>query len=164
MAFKTFFDDQEATIQFGYHIAVYLQQNIDSQDVRGAVDYEIWKGWARTFSDAFAAVASYMHHTPQPRIFAPPRELERKFHKDGEWRLFYGAKQRELCVMEYALMCILHPYDSYIYGYKLTKAFAGYEPKAANQQIQPSAATAVKRMADFWSGYYFGNTIDDWRA
>jgi hypothetical protein len=165
---KSLCEDKNAAEQFAIYMARLTKKGIETATRPDHLDSLEWEQHKELVTETISRMESYLESpTPEKasilRKLLPQLELVQG-QRDGPYGVLIRIiNNRYVLLTEDALRCLLYPDMTSNLGYELAKHYAErYNPSYGTGLI-PESAPLVEDIANFWCGYYFGQTLEQWK-
>jgi hypothetical protein len=165
---KSLCEDKNAAEQFAIYMARLTKKGIETATRPDHLDSLEWEQHKELVTETISRMESYLESpTPEKasilRKLLPQLELVQG-QRDGPYGVLIRIiNNRYVLLTEDALRCLLYPDMTSNLGYELAKHYAErYNPSYGTGLI-PESAPLVEDIANFWCGYYFDQTLEQWK-
>jgi hypothetical protein len=165
---KSLCEDKNAAEQFAIYMARLTKKGIETATRPNHLDSLEWEQHKELVTETISRMESYLESpTPEKasilRKLLPQLELVQG-QRDGPYGVLIRIiNNRYVLLTEDALRCLLYPDMTSNLGYELAKHYAErYNPSYGTGLI-PESAPLVEDIANFWCGYYFDQTLEQWK-
>lgn len=165
---KALCEDPNAASQFAIYMARLTKKEMEKVACPRNLDSVEWEQHKKLVSETVSQMESYLESSTQEkesllRELLP--QLERvQGQKDGPYGILLRIiNNKYVLLTEDALRCLLYPDMTSRLGYELAKHYAErYNPSYGTGLI-PESAPLLEDIANFCCGYYFGQTLEQWK-
>jgi len=165
---KALCEDPDAAAQFAIYIARLTRDKMRDAQCPSNLSPEDWDQHKKLVWEALSQMESYMESPTSEKASVLWELLPQLEKVQGQRDGMYGAliriiNNRYVLLTEHALRCLLYPDMSSNLGYELAKDYAErYNPSYGTGLI-PESAPLVEDIANFWCGYHFGMTLEQYK-
>jgi hypothetical protein len=141
--------------RFALYLAERTRERMFQKELPSHLDSERWEDFKALVSTGAEAMQHYLDE-PTPEALSALRaarsalEASQNQYQHQEWGPVRLIESREAVLVEDAIACLLFPYQSADWGYRLAREHAErYDPRYGTGLI-PQSAPAVEEIAAFW--------------
>jgi hypothetical protein len=165
---KSLCADPQAAAQFSLHLARLTQGRLQSKEKPGHLDEETWLQCEKLINEAVPEMGTYLEEPTKEReaslqnLLLRIRKVNDKYENQA-WGAVRIIQSKDALLIEKALYGILRPSESSYWGYQLARDYAERYSMGYANSLTPESAPMVEDIANFWSLYHFGKTLEEWR-
>lgn len=165
---KALCEDSNAAAQFAIYMARLTKKEMETAIRPSLLDSVEWEQHKELVSETVSQMESYLE-SPTPEKASLLRDLlpqlERvQGQRDGPYGILLRIiNNKYVLLTEDALRCLLYPDMTSKLGYELARDYAERYDSRYGTGLIPESAPLVEDIANFWCGYYFGQTLEQWK-
>lgn len=155
-------DDPQAAAQFALYLAKKTRQRMKSSAHRSTrKDQQFY----RLVNKGIRELAAYLRNpTDEQRrtlrqAHTEAQNAQNRFERQ-RWGSVRIVESRELLIVETALECVLRPWASADFGYRLARQYAEEFDVHYGSGLLPDSAPMVEEITEFWGRHFLGR---EWR-
>ena len=164
---KSLCEDTDAAAQFALHLSKLTYRKMRAQECPAHLDAERWEYFNQMVDEAIRQMERYMANPTEDeadlvRLWRSDiRALQDQYERQA-WGPVRIIESSEVLIVEQSLSCILEPYASAEWGYRIVRQYAERYDSRYGTGLIPESAPMVEDIADFWCQYHIGKPLQEW--
>ena len=151
---KSLCNDRQAAARFVVHLAELAHDHVNEQ-------YKPLTAKAITRMRSYVAKPTNRRESDLYDCLAQLENIQDEYQK-VHWGQVRVIRCRPALTVEYALRSILSSNECPSWAYQAARTFAEQSDKSGLSGLVVKSAPMMGQIADFWCGYYFGESSRDW--
>jgi hypothetical protein len=158
---KSLCEDSNAAVQFALHLAKLTYRKMRAEDCPSYLDAEKWEYFNQMVHEAIRQMERYIANPTEDEVdlvrlwHSDIRALQSQYERQA-WGPVRIIDSTDVLVVEPALSCVLEPYASAEWGYRIARRYAERYDARYPTGLIPESAPMVEDIADFWCQHHMG--------